>query len=132
MSPTRSRSETSHSANLRSSIRCPFHAIYDRADSGSEAAALACPLVERILAIGAVGAELTEFSISRIRAGPIGVSVMWTPNPSSACSIALMIAAAAGITPHSPTPFTPSGLRGDGETWLISSIGGSSVALGSR
>jgi hypothetical protein len=33
----------------------------------------------------AVGAELTEFSSSRIRAGSIGVSVMWTPNASSAC-----------------------------------------------
>jgi hypothetical protein len=94
--------------NLRSRIRCPLHAVYDRADSGGEAAAPACPLVEHILSIGVFAAELTEFSSSRICAGPIGVSVMWTPNASSACSIALMIAAAAGITPHSPTPFTPS------------------------
>jgi hypothetical protein len=44
------------------------------------------------------------------------------PNASRACSIALMIAAAAGITPHSPPPLTPSRLSGEGETWLISSI----------
>src|SRR6516162_9233417 len=74
-----------------------FHMVYDRADSGSEAAAPACPLVEHILAIRAVEAELTEFSSSRIRAGPTGVSVMWTPNASSACSNALIITAAAGI-----------------------------------
>ena len=43
-----------------------------------------------------------------------------------------MIAAAAGITPHSPTPLTPSGLSGEGDTWLISSMRGSSVAVGSR
>ena len=89
-----SRSITCHSANLRSSIRYPFHTVRDRVDSGGEAAAQACPLVEHILPIGAVAAELTESSSSRIRAGPIGVSAMWTPNASSACSIALMIAAA--------------------------------------
>jgi hypothetical protein len=32
-----------YSANLWSSIRCPFLAVYARADSGGEAAALACP-----------------------------------------------------------------------------------------
>ena len=58
----------------------------------------------------------------------IGVSAIRMPNASRACSIALMIAAAAGITPHSPTPLTPSGLSGEGDTWLISSIRGSSVA----
>lgn len=47
-------------------------------------------------------------------AGEIGALSMRTPNSDNASSTAEMIAAAAGIVPTSPTPFTPSGLFGDG------------------
>ena len=51
---------------------------------------------------------------SRIRTGETGASAMCTLNGSSALSIAEMMAAATEIVPPSPTPFTPSGLNGDG------------------
>src|SRR3954454_11755604 len=89
----------------------------DPGGSGDKAASLVHQLVERIPATGAGAAEPAAFTSSTIRAGLIGVSAIRMPNASRACSIALMMAAAAGITPHSPTPLTPSGLSGEGETW---------------
>ena len=46
--------------------------------------------------------------------GMMGTWAMCTPNGVSASSTAEMIAAAAGMVPTSPTPFTPSGLSGEG------------------
>jgi hypothetical protein len=43
-----------------------------------------------------------------------------------------MIAAAAGIVPTSPAPFTPSGLSGDGDCLYSVSNRGTSVAVGNR
>ena len=65
-------------------------------------------------------------------AGVIGVRVMRTLYGESASSIAETTAAAIGTTPHSPTPFTPSGLSGVGDSRWPSSTGGISVALTSR
>src|SRR5439155_1295295 len=55
-------------------------------------------------------------SSATIRAGVTGVSVTRTPNGASASSIAFAIAAGGEIAPPSPRPFTPSGLRGDGNS----------------
>ena len=49
---------------------------------------------------------------------------MRTPNGASAFSIAEMIAPAAGTQPDSPTPFTPSGLSGEGYSASFTSIAG--------
>ena len=57
---------------------------------------------------------------------------MRTPNGASAFSTAEMIAAAAGTQPDSPTPLTPSGLSGEGNSASFTSILGTSVALGIR
>ena len=46
----------------------------------------------------------------------IGICAIRTPNGDSASSIAEITAAAAGMTPTSPTPLTPSGLCGDGDS----------------
>ena len=53
---------------------------------------------------------------------------MCTPNGVRASSTAEMIAAGAGTTPHSPTPFTPSGFSGEGDSWWMISTGGISVS----
>jgi hypothetical protein len=63
-------------------------------------------------------------------AGVIGYSPIRTPNGASAFSTAEMIAPAAGTQPDSPTPFTPSGLSGEGNSASFTSILGTSVALG--
>src|SRR5580658_5864600 len=64
--------------------------------------------------------------------GMIGACAMCTLNGESASSIAEINAATAGMTPSSPTPLTPSGLRGDGVSLYRVSIFGTSVAVGSR
>ena len=46
--------------------------------------------------------------------------------------LAEMIALGAGTTPHSPTPLTPRGFNGDGDSWWMRSMRGISVALTSR
>ena len=48
--------------------------------------------------------------------GVTGICAMRTSNGDSASSIAEITAAAAGMTPTSPTPLTPSGLCGDGDS----------------
>jgi len=63
-------------------------------------------------------------------AGVTGYSVIRTPKGTSAFSTAEMIAPAAGTQPDSPTPLTPSGLSGEGNSASLTSIRGSSVALG--
>src|SRR2546421_8487886 len=63
------------------------------------------------------------------RAGVTGYSVMRTPNGESALSMAETMAAAAGTQPDSPTPFTPSGLSGEGNCTKLTSTFGTSVAL---
>ena len=62
-------------------------------------------------------------------AGVTGYPPMVMPNGDSASSIAATIAPAAGTQPDSPTPLTPSGLSGDGDSRKCSSIFGNSVAL---
>ena len=43
-----------------------------------------------------------------------------TPNGARASSMALASAAGGEIAPPSPTPFSPSGLRGDGHSrWMV-------------
>ena len=53
---------------------------------------------------------------STMRIGEMGASPMRTANGTSAFSTAEAMAAAAGIVPASPTPFTPSGFRVDGNS----------------
>jgi hypothetical protein len=67
-----------------------------------------------------------------MRAGVSGACDMLTPRSASASSTAEITAAATGIVPPSPTPFTPSGLSGEGLSWKRSYILGVSVAAGSR
>src|SRR5215468_3472353 len=85
---------------------------------------------------GAGGAQSTAPPPALISAtslsGVTGVWLMRTPNGARASSIAEMTAAAAGIVLTSPAPLAPSGLRGDGVSLKSVSIGGTSVALGSR
>ena len=57
---------------------------------------------------------------------------MRTPKGASAFSIAETIAPAPGTQPDSPTPLTPSGLSGEGNSANVTSIFGTSVALGMR
>src|SRR3954453_21437175 len=70
-------------------------------------------------------------SSANSRAGVTGYSSMRTPNGASACSTAEMMAAAAGTQPASPTPLTPSGLSGEGNSTSVTSMRGTSVAPGS-
>jgi len=49
--------------------------------------------------------------------GLIGVVFTSTPNGAKASQTALAMAAGGATAPPSPTPFTPSGLSGDGECW---------------
>ena len=65
-------------------------------------------------------------------AGVIGARLMRTPNGSSAFSTAEITAGAADMTPHSPTPLTPMGLRGVGDCWWMISMCGTSDAVGTR
>ena len=65
-----------------------------------------------------------------MRAAVTGPSVMRTPNGAKASSIALASAAGGEMAPPSPTPFTPSGLRGDGCSRCTVSMNGSSSARG--
>jgi len=53
-----------------------------------------------------------------------------TPSGASASSTALAIAAGGEIAPPSPSPFMPSGLRGDGNSRWTVSIAGKSSAFG--
>ena len=55
-----------------------------------------------------------------------------TPNGASASSTALAMAAGGEIAPPSPMPLRPSGFRGDGYSRCTVSIGGSSIAVGTR
>src|SRR4051794_37283570 len=64
--------------------------------------------------------------------GVTGISLIRTPNGASAFSTAEMIAPPAGTHPDSPTPFTPSGLSGEGNSRIWTSIFGTSIAPGSR
>src|SRR6185295_9915269 len=55
------------------------------------------------------------------RAGVSGLSIWRIPKGSSASHTALTTQAADAIVPASPTPFTPSGLTGEGVTvWAVS------------
>src|SRR5262249_19879345 len=71
-------------------------------------------------------------SNAQSRAAVTGYSLMRSPKGASAFSIAEMIAPAAGTQPDSPTPLTPSGLRGEGNSANVTSMFGTSVALGMR
>src|SRR5262249_22482002 len=66
------------------------------------------------------------------RAGVTGYSLIRTPKGASAFAIAETIAPAAGTQPDSPTPLTPSGLSREGNSANVTSISGTSVALGMR
>src|ERR1700751_2955271 len=66
--------------------------------------------------VAPLGRTLARAISSASLGGVIGICAMRTPNGDSASSIADMIAAAAGMTPTSPTPFTPNGLCGDGDS----------------
>ena len=67
---------------------------------------------------------------SHTRAGVSGMSMCAMPNGWSASITALAIAAGDAIAPASPTPFTPSGLTGDGVTVRSVSNIGSMSAFG--
>jgi len=67
---------------------------------------------------------------ARTRHGSAGVCVTRTPRGASASSMALAIAAGGEMAPPSPSPFMPSGLRGEGNSRWIVSIGGRSLAAG--
>ena len=86
----------------------------------------------RISRVTHAGRALAACSSANNRAGVTGYSVMRTPNGSSALSIAETIAPAAGTQPDSPTPLTPSGLSGEGNSANFTSIVGTSVAVGSK
>src|SRR5439155_23273581 len=75
---------------------------------------------------GAVAAAMR----ARTRHGRAGVSVSRTPSGASASSIAFAIAAGGEIAPPSPSPFMPSGLRGEGNSRWTVSIAGRSLATG--
>ena len=62
----------------------------------------------------------------------MGVSRMRTPKGASALSIADITAAAAGMTPASPTPLTPRGLTVEGVSWWMISTFGTTGAVGRR
>src|SRR6185369_15004564 len=62
--------------------------------------------------------------------GPRGVRVTRTLKGASASSTALAMAAGGEMAPPSPTPLTPSGLRGDGYSRCTVSMSGSSIAVG--
>ena len=63
--------------------------------------------------------------------GVTGYSLIRTFQGESASSIADTIAAAAGTTPDSPTPFTPNGFNGEGDSTCAISMVGTSVTVGS-
>src|ERR1700720_3502496 len=67
-----------------------------------------------------------------IRSGVSGMSVKYTSNGESACSIAEIIAAGAGMVPPSPVPLTPSGLSGFGVSTCSIWQAGTSDAAGRR
>src|SRR5262249_10062341 len=103
------------------------------------------PVVERAEILGtgshhiaalfepAKDSDLTPLRISSTSlCGVTGVCAMRTPKGCKACSIAEMIAAAAGIVLTSPAPLAPSGLSGDGVSLNSAVIAGTSVALGSK
>jgi len=61
--------------------------------------------------------DARAFSISaQTSAGKSGACATRTPKGDNASSIADAIAAGTGTTPHSPTPFTPSGFNGEGDS----------------
>jgi hypothetical protein len=67
--------------------------------------------------------------------GEIGIAVIASPGRScrSASSIAAANTAAEGMTPASPAPLMPSGLRGEGVSrWSMSMCSGTSVTYGIR
>src|SRR5262249_47610600 len=71
-------------------------------------------------------------SAATMRSGVNGASVNRTPNGESASSMALTIAAAAGIVPPSPAPLTPRGLSGFGVSMCSMRHVGRSAAVGRR
>src|SRR5215211_788626 len=75
---------------------------------------------------------LAARSNANSRAGVTGYSPMRSPKGASAFSMAETIAPAAGTQPDSPTPLTPSGLSGEGNSASFSSILGTSIDPGSR
>ena len=62
--------------------------------------------------------------------GLIGVALNSTPNSESASETAFAMAAGGATAPPSPTPLTPSGLSGDGDSWWSSCMLGLSLARG--
>ena len=70
--------------------------------------------------------------MARSRCGVTGRRVI-APGIPTASSMAAAIAAPTALTPPSPAPFRPSGLSGDGASWVIStSSAGTSRAVGMR
>src|SRR6185295_12256693 len=69
--------------------------------------------------------------IFQTASGLTGISRCRMPKGDNASTIAFTIAGVAPIVPASPTPFTPSGLTGDGVSVRSSSSHGIIAAFGS-
>ena len=83
-------------------------------------------------AAGEAASASAASSNSARRTGVRGNSVMRMRWSRTASSTAPMRAAATAMVAHSPMPLTPSGLSTVGEGWKITSISGTSGAVGSR
>src|SRR5262249_39243908 len=104
------------------------------------AVAMAAQRLDRVR--GARGGHVLErrglhgFAAPRIRSrtteGPSGVRVTRAFHGASASSTALAMAAGGEIAPPSPMPLMPRGFRGDGYSRCTVSMGGSSMAVGTR
>ena len=66
--------------------------------------------------VHSAAAGVLSLIMRTICSGVTGIVFSVTSNGVSAFSIAQMIAAITAIVPHSPTPLTPSGLSGDGDS----------------
>ena len=61
-----------------------------------------------------------------------GVLLISALNVCKASQTAFAITTGGAMAPPSPSPFTPNELRGEGVSWCITVMGGTSEADGSR
>src|SRR3982074_3639916 len=68
--------------------------------------------------------------ISHIFSGLSGISISLIPSGASASSTALTLAGGSPMQPASPTPFAPSGLKGEGVSMRSVINSGTCVEIG--